>query len=123
MRDILNTFGTATTVTANTAVAFPNGVDAGNINTLGLVDNLYVRVVIGTKAPVSTDTITININHDAGKTGTGSLLVSQTFPAKAWKIGDELKVKIPVEHKRYLQATGSVLATTGVGLTAFLERG
>lgn len=123
MRDILNTFGSIKTAASGALTAFPYGIDCGAASTLGHVESLYVKVVIDTKAPAATETVTISIFDDAASTGAGSAIVTETFPARAWKIGDELKVKVPVEHKRYLTVSGAASASSGVGLTAFLERG
>ena len=120
MRDILNTFGTVTTSSANAAKAFDYGVDTLTANGLGLVDNLYVKAKIQTKAP-GNEAIIITVKHGAD-TATMNALVVETFPAKVWAIGDELKVKIPAEHLRYLTLEVAT-TTTGVGFTAYLERG
>ena len=121
MRDVLNTFGNVKISAANTAAAAEYSVDALTANGLGLVDNLYVKAKIKTKVPGTTDIVKVIVKHSATD-GSFIELAKESFPARAWALGDELKVKIPAEHLRYL-AVEIEAATTGVEFTSYLERG
>lgn len=119
MRDVLNTFGTQDSKTS--AADFPNGVDTLAANSLGIVDSLYVKIKITKNAPSTADTITV-VLKDGADASTSKALLTHTFPAALRAVGDELKVKVPVEHLRYLTLAAST-GVAGVGLCAYLERG
>jgi hypothetical protein len=123
MRDVLNTFGTVKSAASAAAVAFAYGVDTLTADGLGLIDNLYIKAKIHDKAPAGTnEKITVTVKHGAD-TQTMNPLSSETFTKAVWSLGDEVKVKIPVEHQRYLTLEIATGSTTGVGFTAYLERG
>jgi hypothetical protein len=121
MRDVLNTFGNIKITSANTAAAAEYSVDALTADGLGLIDSLYVKANIKTKVPGSTDVVKLILKHSATD-GSFVELDRKSFPARVWALGDELKMKIPADHLRYL-AVEIEAATTGVEFTSYLERG
>ncbi len=122
MRDILTDFGIITTATADTSVAFPNGIDAGQGGNLGRINDLYVVAQIDAKTVPASDLITIDIYHGDAVSGE-TVVQSYSAPVRAYAIGDTFSFKLPADHKQYLSAKGKVKTTTGVKIHLWLEVG
>ena len=124
MRDILSDFGTAKVTTADTAVAFPNGVDAGDGGNIGRLCELFISCYIeGSTAVPAAEVIQFDL-LDADTTGAGTVVGSYVRPAGALAVGDHFSFKIPVkDHKRYLSLQVTADTTANLTFHCFLEEG
>nr|DAT34163.1 MAG TPA: major capsid protein [Caudoviricetes sp.] len=124
-RDIESTFGTASTATAATAKAFPNGIDFGEKANMGNQENAYFVFHLTDGAPTATEAITITIKGCDAKTGTYVTLDTQYWPqgAENRKLGSRFSIPIPWKHKRYVTAEVTTETSTGVAFFGYLTEG
>lgn len=122
-RDIESTFGKITCSATGVGVAAPNCINEHK-GQLGRRDALYVKFKLGTKAIAAADTVTFTILQGTTTTPAEEAAVVK-YTGKAYPIGYEFRVKLPVDHKQYLGAKAAVTSSSAVSQTfdAYLERG
>ena len=121
-REKYTDFGVITT-TAATAVAFPNGVDAGDGGNIGRICDLFVHVAVeGSKAVPAAEGITFTVK-DGDTTGAGTAIATIVRPKGALAVGEKYVFRLPMEHKRYISLEATADTTAGISLRAWLEEG
>ena len=126
MRDVDNYLGKkAFTAAASSLVALTDGTgnfDFGEGGNLGYFPDVFIKAHIAESAMAAGDEITVSIRDSAD--GTNYTEIS-SGTIGAHEAGDDVRFKIPVNHRRFVEVRVKYTSSTPNAVTVefYLERG